>query len=63
MIVLIGAFVRGMVGTWRSTKKSPGAVGGKSIRIFFGAQLVVMIGGFVLAFMCLVLSAISGPPH
>jgi hypothetical protein len=63
MIVLIGAFVWGMVGTWRSAKKSPGAVGGKWVRIFFGVQLVVLVGGFVLALMYLVAFALSGPPH
>jgi quinol-cytochrome oxidoreductase complex cytochrome b subunit len=63
MLVLVGAWVWGMVGTWRAANKAPGGVGKKMVTVFFAAQLLVIIGGFVLALMYLVLSAISGPPH
>jgi hypothetical protein len=63
MLALLAAYFWGMVGTWRSAKKSPEALCGKLVRIFFGAQLMVMIGGFGLALMYMLLSAISGPPH
>jgi len=63
MLALLAAYSWGLVGTWRAAKKAPEAVGGKLVRIFFGAQLVVMIGGVGLALMYMLLSAISGPPH
>jgi quinol-cytochrome oxidoreductase complex cytochrome b subunit len=63
MIVLVGAIVWGLVGTWRSAKNTPRGVGRTLAMMFLGAQLVAVIGAFVLALMYLVLSALSGPPH
>ena len=63
MLVLAGAWIWGMVGAWRAAQKSPGVVARKLVKLFFLAQLLVVGGGFVLALMYLVLSAISGPPH
>jgi hypothetical protein len=63
MIVLVGAIVWGLVGTWRSAKKAPGGVGRTLARMFLGAQLAVVIGALVLALMYVGLFAISGPQH
>jgi amino acid permease len=63
IIVIVGAFVWGMVGTWRSAKKVQGGGGRKLVRIFLVAQLVVVIGGFLLVLMYVVLFAIAGPQH
>lgn len=63
VLVLVGAWIWGTVGTWRAAKKAPGGVGRKLVTLFFGAQLLVVGGGSVLALLYLVLSAISGPPH
>jgi hypothetical protein len=63
MLLLLAAYSWGLVGTWRAAKKAPRVVGGKLVGIFFCAQLVVVVGGFLLAFLYMLLSAISGLPH
>ena len=64
MLLLIGAYIWGLVGTWRSAKNAPGVVGKKLVLFFLGAQ-VVAVGGFLLLyFLYMLLFLIAGgSPH
>ena len=53
MLVLVGAYVWGLVGTWRAAKKSPGVLGRKVIMLFLGAQVLVVAAGLGLALLYL----------
>ena len=51
MLVLAGALVWGLVGTWRAAKKAPGRLGRKLVLLLLGAQALVVAGALALALL------------